>query len=373
MSVTTPSRVIVDLKAYAYNLGLVKQMIPKDCQIMAVVKANAYGHGATAIAQAAAANGATMLGVASIDEGTELRQAGIDTPILVMLQPAEDCIPEVIKHDFRLMISDLATAEAIGEYARKVNKIVAVHCKVDTGMGRQGVDIGEALSVMHSMTRLSNIDIEGVATHFPVADSPNDPFTSGQVKLFKNLLKQLEKEGIPFEIAHAANSAAVVNHLNSTFNMVRVGLMAYGIWPTDAVGENSKLRPVLRWEAPVVMLRSLKAGSSIGYGRTYVTSEDMMAAILPVGYADGYKHAFSNKADVLIKGKRCPVRGKVSMDQIVVDVTQVPGVAPGDKATLIGSDGDDSISVEELAEMAQTVPYDILTGIGARVHRQYSD
>jgi alanine racemase len=222
------------------------------------------------------------------------------------------------------------------------------------------------------LTRISNIDIEGIMTHFAVADSTGDPFTATQIKLFKQVLKGLDREGVPYEMVHAANSAALINHAAAcAFDAVRPGLMTYGVWPTDTAPEQSPLEPVLRWETSVVLLKDIAAGATVGYGRTYTAERPCRAAILPVGYADGYKYALGNNAEVLIRGKRCSVVGAVSMDQIVVDVTHVPGVAAGDKATLIGADGDETVTVKDLARQAKTIPYDILTGLGRRVARVY--
>ncbi|MBI5094777.1 MAG: alanine racemase [Candidatus Hydrogenedentes bacterium] len=371
MSSLAPSRAIISLSAYAHNLGIVKEMIPNSCRILAVVKADAYGHGAVQIARAAVSQGASMLGVATVSEGVELREAGIETPILVMVQITDDQIGAVIEHGLRLTISDADTAERVGDQARRANKVVPVHCKVDTGMGRQGFWLDTAAAEMLFLTRISNIDIEAICTHFPVADSSREPFTSNQVRALKQLLKQLEKEGIPYNIVHAANSSAVVNHPNSVFDMVRPGLMTYGVWPTDSPPAVSPLRPVLRWETRVVLVKRLDAGASIGYGRTYTTRDRARVGVLPVGYADGYKYGLSNRADVLIRGKRCPVRGTISMDQTVVDLSEVPEAALGDTAILIGADGNDAITAAELAVHAQTIPYDILTGIGRRVTREY--
>lgn len=371
MSDTSSSRAIVDLGAYAHNLRLVRQIIPADCQIMAIMKANAYGHGAVPLAHRAIAEGASMLGVAMVDEAIMLRENGIKAPILVLVQPPEDALPALIEYNLRPMLSDVRAAERLGELARKANKMIPVHCKVDSGMGRQGFELDEAVRNMLFLTRVPNIDIEGVATHFPVADLPDNPFTLNQIRQFKQVLRQLDKEGIPYEIAHAANSAAILNYPSSAFGMVRPGLMTYGAWPGETPPASSPLKPVLRWETQVILVKELEAGASVGYGRTYTAPEASRVAILPVGYADGYKHSLSNKADVLIRGKRCPVRGSVCMDQIVADVSALKHVEAGDTATLIGTDGDETITVEELARHAQSIPYDILVGIGTRVQRKY--
>jgi alanine racemase len=371
MSIISPSRVVVDLNAYSHNLKLVKQIIGPDCSIMAIVKANAYGHGHVPVAKRAIKEDVAILGVATVDEGVALREAGITHPILVLMQPSTDAFSTAVEHDLRLMVSDTAAAERLGDLARRTNKVVPIHVKVDSGMGRQGFELDQAMRNMLFLTRISNVDIEGIATHFPVADLKDDPFTLNQIKSFKHFLKQLDKRGIPYEVAHAANSAAILNYPSSHFSMVRPGLITYGVWPSAIPATSSPWKPVLRWETRVVLVKDFEPGSSIGYGRTYTTEQHMRGAVLPVGYADGYKHALSNRAEVIIRGRRCPVRGSVCMDQVVVDVTDVEGVAVDDVVTLIGTDGNETITAEELARHAQGIPYDILAGIGARVRRDY--
>lgn len=371
MSSHSPSKAIIDLQAYAHNVATVQALCGNACGVMAIVKANAYGHGAAPLARAAIACGARMLGVATVDEGIELRKAGIESPILVLFQPAADALPAVVEYRLTLMIADVGIAEALGTLAQRANRVVPVHCIVDTGMGRQGFDLERAAIDIQYLTRISHIDIEGIATHFPVADRVDDTFTLEQIRSFKQLLRTLEREGIPFDLAHAANSPAIVNHPGSHFDLVRPGLMTYGVWPSESPMPQDMLKPVLRWETRVVQVRELEPGSNVGYGRTYTAPSRMKAAILPVGYADGYKHSLANKADVLIRGQRCRVCGSVCMDQIVVDATLVPEIHAGDAAVLIGSDGQDQITAAELAQLANTIPYEILTGIGHRVPRTY--
>ena len=371
MDSTAQSTFVVDLAAYAQNLRVIRDMIPKECAIMAVVKGNAYGHGSVAIAQRALQAGAAMLAVATVEEAIVLRSASVTAPIVVLVQPPIEAFPEAIENNLRLCLSDVSAAERLGELARKHNRVIPIHCQVDTGMGRQGLDPDTVITAMRHITRVSHIDIEGVATHFSSSEDVDDPATANQIRVFKQILKQIEKEGIPYEMAHAANSGAIVAHPTSTFNMVRPGLMTYGVWPTETRPEKIPLRPVGRWESKVVLIKELPSGWGIGYGHTFTTERPTRTALIPVGYADGFKAQFGNNADVLIRGHRCPVRGRVSMDQTVVDVTEVPGVTVGDTAVLIGSDGPESITVAELAQRAKTVGQDILSCIGPRVHRVY--
>lgn len=373
MSSLATSKLIVDLGAYAHNLHEVAKLIPEDCKIMAVVKANGYGHGAVPIAKKAIESGASMLGVATVEEGIALRKADINAPILVLVQPSEEALGPALNHGLRLTASSTAIAERLGDLARRANKVVPLHGKIDSGMGRQGFDIERAVEELLSLTRISHIDIEGICTHFPVANIASDAYTQNQIRTFKHLLKQLDKEGIPYETVHAANSAAVMNYPAAAFDMVRVGIMLFGVWPTDDVPPETPLKQVARWESSIILIKEFREAASIGYGRTFQTAQRMRCALVPVGYGDGYHYALSNKGEVLIHGARCAIRGRVSMDQMMVDVTNVPSAAVGDPVVLLGRDGSQQITAEELAQRAGTIPYEIFTSISSRVAREYVD
>jgi len=366
-----PSKAIINLDAYAFNLALVHRIVGRNIAVIPIVKANAYGHGLEPIARTAIQSGAKLLGVAAVEEAICLRDAGIKTPILVMTPSHRETLRLFIEYKLTPILSDTAAAESLGMMAHEAHYVAPIHCKIDTGMGRQGIDYDDALDVLQRLRCITNIDIQGICTHFPTADLVEDRFTQSQIKAFKDLLKQMDRAGIPYEMAHAANSAAIVNYRDSLFDAVRPGLICYGIWPCKTAPGVSTLRRALRWETTVVQVRALKSRANIGYGRTYTAGSPLRTAILPVGYADGYRYQLSNNADVLIRGRRCPVLGAISMDQIVVDVTALPHVSCGDVATLLGTDGELEITAEELAERAGTIPYDILTGIGARVFREY--
>lgn len=371
---TAPSRARINLAAYAHNLAEVRKRIPDDCRIMAVVKANAYGHGAEPIARHALKHGATDLGVATVPEGMALREAGIEARILVMVQPSVDALDEALEHELELMISSAELVPTISAHAHALDRIAAIHMKLDTGMGRQGFEDDTAQPTAKRMGELGNVFLAGLATHFPTADVVEDTFTRRQLETFESWVRLLEKFDERTNTVHAANSAAIVNYGGAaSFNMVRPGLMTYGVWPSQAPPEAPCLKPVLRWEADIAVLKVLGRGETVGYGRTYTASDAMTTAVLPVGYADGYPFALGNKGEVLIRGRRCSIRGRISMDQTVVDVTGVEGVAIGDTATLIGTDGDQTITAEDLAAWANTIPYDILTGIGPRTARIYAE
>lgn len=372
MSGPATSTLTVDLSAYAHNLEVVRGYVPEECRVVPVVKANAYGLGAVAIAQRAVQEGATELAVATVEEAIELGDAGIRAEILILVQPLVEAFGPAIDRGLKMTISDLHTAEKLGEVARRMKRVAAIHCKIDTGMGRQGFSVEEAAAALLQITRMSNVDIEGISTHFPGADVDKDAFTTNQIKTFKNLLRELERLGIPYEQIHAANSAAVVNFPSSAFDFVRPGLMTYGVWPASTAPTPSPLKPVVCWTSRIAAIRKLPGGVSVSYGRTYRTEGPVTVAIVPVGYADGFPFSMSNVGEVLIRGVSCPVRGRVCMDSIVVEVAQHNGAVQGDKVTLIGEDGGANISVEGFAQKAQTIPYEVLTGIGARVERVYT-
>ncbi|MFP6584272.1 MAG: alanine racemase [Candidatus Hydrogenedentota bacterium] len=371
MSAHATSTLHVDLNAYAHNLRVIQKMLENDCLIVPVVKSDAYGHGMVPIASRALQANISMLAVATVGEGLVLREAFPMIPILCLVQPSDDELMAGIRTGLRFTVSDLGTAERIGELAHKAKKIVAIHCEVDTGMGRQGFHLDESAKSMLKITRISNIDLEGVFTHFPVADARDESFTANQIRSFKQLLKQLARDGIPFEVGHAANSAAILNHPDSHFDVVRPGIITYGIYPDNVVPGDSPFEPVASWTSRIVLLRELPADAGISYGRRYKTTQQERIAVVPVGYGDGYPRALSNRADVLVRGQRCPVRGTVTMNQIMIDVTHVGGVAVGDTVTLIGEDGEQGIRAEELADRAGTIGYEIMTGIGPQVAREY--
>lgn len=373
MAQRAPSKAIINLTAYRNNLDEVRRRIPDGCRIAAVVKTDAYGHGMVPIALAAQTHNVGMIAVATIHEGVTLREEGITIPILVMIELDADNVAEAVQYDLAMMVSDIELAERIGEQARKQHRVASIHCKIDTGMGRQGFDLDSASDALHFLTRISHVDIDGIATHFPVADRADDPATPNQIRAFKQFIHVVDKRGIPYDTLHASNSAAIINFPQAAFDMVRPGIMTYGVWPCGERPDDCPLEPVLRWETKVRLLRTMRAGATIGYGHTFTASTTFRAALLPVGYGDGYMHALGNRAHVLIHGRRCPVRGAISMDQILVDVSTVPNIEVGDTATIIGTDGEETITAEELAHHAETIPYEILARIGNRVHREYVD
>ena len=371
MNVPSTSTLRIDLNAYRHNLKCIQSMIGDECGIIPVVKSNAYGHGAIPIAEAAIHEKVPMLAVATVAEGVALREAFPDIPILTLLQPSEDELVAAIRNSLTLTLSDLKTAERAGELAGKSNRILSVHCEIDTGMGRQGFQLDAEPKALLKITRISHVDIQGIFTHFPDADQDDPTFTNNQIKHFRHQIKDLSRSGIPFEMTHAANSAGLLNYPTSYFDMVRPGILTYGIFPTNDVPQETPFRPVASWMTRIVLVRNLPGGVGISYGRTYRTSSPERIAVLPIGYADGYPRALSNQGEVIIRGVRCPIRGTVTMNETMVDVTHLPNVAVGDTVTLIGQEGSVRIRAEELAQRCNTIGYEILTGIGMHVRRVY--
>lgn len=369
---THASQAWVDLGAYAHNLAVARLMAGARCEQVAVVKGNGYGLGALPLARCALESGAAMLGVATVDEAVELREGGIDAPILVLMQPAPEAFGATVSYRLTPVLCDGAAGRHLGELARSAGRVLAVHAMIDTGMNRQGFDPDEAIRVLPELARHAHLNLEGIATHFPIADVAEDAFTRSQIQRLKFVLEALDSAGTPYDFVHGANSAAIVNYGDGIFNLARPGIMTFGVWPTQDPPAKNPLRPVLRWVTRVSQVRTLPPGATVSYGRTYTSEAGMTAAMIPVGYADGYRRALSNQAEVLIRGRRCPIRGRVCMDQMVVDVSHVPEVAEGDEVVLVGRQGDEEITLDELATLAGTIAYEILTGLGRRVPRIYT-
>ncbi|NLO81813.1 MAG: alanine racemase [Clostridiales bacterium] len=370
-----PSKVIVDLSKLDSNIREIRKVLKPDIQFMAVVKANAYGHGAVEIARQALKSGASWLGVAIPEEGAELREAGITAPILVLGGIDESQIGTVVKYDLSQCIFSLETAKLLDKEAKQAGKRIGVHVKVDTGMGRIGLTDPEKVRILCcQLKNSSHIELEGIFTHFAVADEEDRSFTQSQLTRFNNVLDILKRDGIYFKYVHAANSAAILEYPDAHFNLVRGGIAIYGYYPSQFVKEHStiKLEPILKWETRVIDVKDIEKGDSISYGRTFVADRPMRIAILPVGYADGYSRLFSNKSWVIINGQRARVTGMICMDQLMVDVTHIPEVKPGDTAVLIGKQGKEGITAEDLACLSNTISYEILTSIGPRVPRFYT-
>lgn len=354
----------ISLKALSNNFGVVRKKTGNR-GIVAVVKANAYGHGIAEVSRHVLKKGVASLGVAYAHEGIALREAGIESPILLFFD--RDTIDACMHYDLTPVVFDSAFARQLSKEAYKRNITVPVHIKVDTGMGRVGLDFRKAEKEITDIVHLKNISVEGLMSHFSDADLQDKNFAHLQLDRFRSLISTLKKKKITFRHIHMANSAAILTMPDTHFDMVRPGIMLYGY----ACCERGDIRPVLSLKSRIVLLKKVPAGTPIGYGRTFVTSRKSTIATIPIGYADGYSRKLSNNGDVLISGKRAPVVGRICMDTIMVDVTDVPDASYDSEAVLIGVQGKERITADELAERTGTIPYEILTSIGARVKRIY--
>ncbi|MCY3832033.1 MAG: alanine racemase [Chloroflexi bacterium] len=364
-----PSRVEIDLSALASNVRWLKARVG-DTALMAVVKANAYGHGAPAVAQAALRAGADMLAVANLAEARELRAAGIDAPILVLSYAPAESILDAIKCDLILSVYDSGFAEQCIAAASRPPADLAVHVKVDTGMGRLGILPSDAYRVCQLLREAAGIRLEGIYTHFATAD--DDPaYMREQLKTFKSMLARIGMTGNRFKYIHAANSAALVNGCEALFNLVRPGILLYGLEPMPASGLAKRLKPVMSWKTQVAQVKTLPPDSPVGYGNAYRTRGEETIAVLPVGYADGLRRAPQAWREVLIHGRRAPLIGRVSMEKITVNVSHIPQVKVGDEAVLLGRQGEQRISADEIARWIGSNNYEVVTSIAPRVPRSF--
>ena len=355
-----------------HNIRQLKGLLDRRVKFMAVVKADAYGHGAVPVSKAIEKN-VDYLAVATLSEAVELKKAGIIKPILLLGETHLSNADDIVRNGFIQTVYTLPFVKALSNAASRLKKKARVHLKIDTGMGRIGVHFGEAEDLFEKVSKLPNINIEGIFTHFAGAEEM-DEFTSEQLKRLKSFISKIDSAGY---ILHAANSAATLYHKESHLDMVRVGLSMYGLYPPCLSAgrcggrrHTIKLRPSLEFKTRVIYLKNVPAGTPLSYGSTFITSKATNIATLPVGYADGLPRALSNKGKVLIGGKRYPIVGRVCMDMTLVDVGNSK-VKIGDEVVLIGRQGKDVISADEVAKLADTISYEIVCGIGKRVPRIY--
>ena len=362
-----PSRIEIDAQALAGNVRLLKAHIGDQVALMAVVKANAYGHGAVAVSRTALANGADWLAVANLAEALELRAADITAPILILNGIPNFAVEQAIQQDIRVSLFDLEQAQQIQEAAQKAGGKLKVHIKVDSGMGRLGALAGDALDLLRRLQSMDRLEIEGIYTHFARADE--DPaHTTRQLTIFKAALASMQADGFRFKYIHAANSAALIASPDSYFNLVRPGLLLYGLQPTGQI-RLAGLRPAMSWKTTVAQVKTLPAGASVGYGGDYRTRRQETIAVLPVGYADGLRRSPQTWREALIRGKRAPLIGRVSMEKTTINVSHIPNARAGDEVVLMGRQGDEEISADEIADWLGTVHYEIVTSIAPRVPR----
>ncbi|HEY0592416.1 MAG TPA: alanine racemase [Thermoanaerobaculia bacterium] len=365
-----PTFAEIDLEAFDRNLDAIAASLPRGSRTIAVLKADAYGHGAVELARRCAGK-ADTIAVALLEEAIELRDAAIELPILILGPLSAAQFDLVFEKGFTAGIVGPEEMEAFASRARATGWKGEIHLKLDSGMGRMGFLESDLEALARSLRELDGVTVAGIYTHFANAPDAEDPFTIEQMERFDAMTARLRALGIEAPLHHLANSAAIARGLVRAGEWVRAGIILYGAEPLER--DAKRLEPLMRWTTRVARLKEVAPGSSVGYGRSWIAARPSRIATLPVGYADGYGRALSNQAEVLIGGRRAPVVGRVSMDLITVDVTDLPGVAAGDEVTLMGRDGDDEISAEELAAKLGTISYEILCDVGARVPRIYRD
>lgn len=365
------SYAVVDLDAVAHNVGVLRSVVGSDVELFAVVKANAYGHGAVPVARAALAAGADRLAVGRVDEGIELRRAGIDAPILALSYTLPVEADALVRHDVTATVATVEGARALSHRATAQGKVATAHLKVDTGMGRYGLLPDEVPAFMAQVADLPALSFEGIFTHFSVADAADKGYTRGQFAQFQSVIAALREAGHTFALHHAANSAAAIDLPETYLDAVRPGIALYGLYPSTEVTRQATLRPVLSLVSHVGRVRMLPTGASVGYGRAFIAPRPTRVALVPVGYGDGYHRLLSGRGVVLIRGQRAPIIGRICMDQFMVDVTAIDGVAQDDPVVLIGEQGGAAISAEEVAGWAETINYEVVTALTGRLPRVY--
>ncbi len=363
----------VSLDNIAFNYKSIRERLPNGCRFLAVVKTNAYGHGAQRIAELCENLGADYLAATNIDDAVQMRMWGIKVPIIIFGYTQPEYTEVLIRKGITQEVDSLETAVAFSEIAAKLGQKLKVHLKVDSGMGRLGFVChggrdpeAEMLEAMN----LPGLDIEGIFTHFAVSDVKDDEYTGMQLNAFLDITKRLEeKSGKRFKLKHCANSGAVINYPQASLDMVRPGIMLYGYYPDRFTG-GIELRPAMELKTRIIRLKSISAGDCISYGRTFTADRPMKIAVIPIGYGDGLHRILSGKIDVLVNGRRARQIGRICMDMCMVDVTDIPCEA-GDVVTLFGRDGDEFIPIEEVAGKAGTISYEITCALTERVPRVY--
>lgn len=367
-----PSWIEVDLDRLAGNVLAARHLIGERVQLMAVVKANAYGHGASMVARTAVSAGADALAVATVDEGSSLRAFGLSVPILVLGPIAGGEVRRAVAQRLSLAIPDVSTAQAIErEATTQPSDPIPVHVKFDSGMHRFGGDFESALEASQFVARSPKLDFAGVFTHFADADNPGSSYTDQQTEALRHLVAVLKQDGIEPKLVHAANSAGILRDRAHHFDMVRLGIVLYGLPPATGDQLPPGFYPVLSVKSTVAHVLSLAAGDSVSYGRTYIASGPEQAALVPIGYADGLRRALSNHPVMAIAGRRVPIRGRVCMDQTVVGVPASANVSQGDLVDVIGTGESNELSFDEAADALGTLSYELVSALAARLPRYY--
>ncbi len=362
----------IDLDTISENIKAAKDTLKNGTKIMAIIKADGYGHGAVPIARELN-DLVDAYGVAIVEEGIELRNSGIDKPILILGYTAVEQLNEVIAYDITQTVFQFEIAKQMDEEAKRQGKVAKVHIKIDTGMGRIGYQpCRESIDEIIKISKLEHIDIEGIFTHFACADMKDKTSADEQLATFVRFTTELAEAGVNIRLKHASNSAGIVDMNYANLDMVRCGITTYGLYPSEEVNKyNLAIKPAMELKTHISYVKELEAGHGIGYGSTFVTDKLMRIATIPVGYGDGYSRALSNRGRVLIHGKSARIVGRVCMDQFMIDVSDIPEVAQGDVVTLIGRDGSEEITVEEIGCLSYSFNYEVVCNVGKRIPRIY--
>lgn len=363
----------ISLDALVFNYHSIKKHLQNDIQICGVIKADAYGHGAVPVAKILRDEGMEAFAVASTSEAVALRKNGIDVDILVLGYSDKEVYPDMINYNIIQTIFRWDMVKDLSETAIRLNKVARVHVKIDTGMGRLGfMPEEETVKLLKKISELPMIKIEGIFTHFATADEVDKTQSNKQMVIFRKFIKQVKSAGIEYKYLHISNSAGVINNLTYEHSMVRVGIALYGLYPSKDIRKSDmELEPVLTLKSNIILVKTVKAGSPISYGGTYVTSKQTKIATIPVGYGDGYSRRLSSLGRVLVRGKSAKIIGRICMDQFMIDVSDIENVCEGDEVILIGKMGDEVISVDELAKYMDTINYEVICQLGKRIPRLY--
>lgn len=373
-----PSIATIDLSAIVHNFRQVKEQVGKSVKVLAVVKSDAYGHGIIPVAKKLSAHfgakpgeSADTFGVSFVHEGISLRKAGITEPILVLGGAVEGEEKAVLENDLTPLVSTIDSIQRLAKEAEKADKKVKLHIKVDTGMSRLGMAVDEVEPVLKIFSRSEFLIMEGLCTHLAYAFEKDQKKNRKQLKRFHELVKSIRQEGYSLSMVHACNSAGIFACPEAHYSMVRAGIVLYGSSPFEYPFPKLDLRQAMRWETSIINMRKLEKGASVSYGGNYTASKETLIATLPIGYAHGLHRSLSGKIDVLVQGQRVPQAGTICMDFTTIDVTELEDCQVGDKVVILGSDGDEFLSSQEMAEKLGSIPYEVYCHIGRQLERKY--
>lgn len=371
----------IDKKALLNNLKFFRRIVGSKTRLMPIIKSNAYGHGFDIVAKTVAKSGADWIGTVNAEEALRVRKLGINLPVLVLSYYADSEIKQAVKNNIDLVVYDLRQAEKINKLA---SKKANVHIKVDTGTSRLGVKPNDAVDFISALSKLPNVNIRGIFTHFADSEDPDSSFMNTQSKILVDLINGLKKRGIKITESHAACSAAAMRDRKSHFSMVRVGISLYGLWPSEEIKELTKkkysgynLKPALTWKTKIIQVKRIVKNGTVGYDRTYQVKRNIKLAIIPVGYNEGFSRLLSNpspikglgQGEVLIKGKRAPILGRVCMNLTMIDISNIPSATAGDEVVILGRQGKQEITAEEIAKKSGTINYEVVTRINSSIPR----